>query len=173
MGKRSSFARREKDFYPTPKQAVLPLLPFLPPEASTPYCEPCAGAGDLIAHLPFVCVSAFDIEPKSPAVEKRDALTLTDDDVRGCDLIITNPPWSRELLHPMIERFSNLRPTWLLFDADWKHTKQAAELLKRCSDVVSIGRIKWIPGSKHTGKDNCCWYRFQKYQTETRFHGRQ
>ena len=29
MGKRSSFERREADFYPTPKAAVLPLIPYL------------------------------------------------------------------------------------------------------------------------------------------------
>jgi hypothetical protein len=29
MGKRSNFERRPADFYPTPKAAVLPLIPFL------------------------------------------------------------------------------------------------------------------------------------------------
>jgi hypothetical protein len=29
MGKRSNFERREADFYPTPRAAVLPLIPFL------------------------------------------------------------------------------------------------------------------------------------------------
>ena len=29
MGKRSTFERREADFYPTPQKAVLPLIPFL------------------------------------------------------------------------------------------------------------------------------------------------
>ena len=32
--------------------------------------------------------------------------------------------------------------------------------MKRCRKVVSVGRLKWIPGSKHTGKDNCAWYLF-------------
>ena len=31
------------------------------------------------------------------------------------DYIITNPPWDRKLLHPMIEYFTAFRPTWLLF----------------------------------------------------------
>ena len=26
--------------------------------------------------------------------------------------------------------------------------------------VVSVGRVKWIPGSKMTGKDNCAWHLF-------------
>jgi hypothetical protein len=29
MGKRSNFERREADFYPTPRAAVLPLIPYL------------------------------------------------------------------------------------------------------------------------------------------------
>ena len=29
MGKRSNFERREADFYPTPRAAVVPLIPFL------------------------------------------------------------------------------------------------------------------------------------------------
>ena len=28
MGKRSDFERRERDFYPTPEEAVLPLLSY-------------------------------------------------------------------------------------------------------------------------------------------------
>ena len=29
MGKRSNFERREADFYPTPRAAVVPLVPYL------------------------------------------------------------------------------------------------------------------------------------------------
>ena len=29
--------------------------------------------------------------------------------------------------------------------------------------IVSIGRVKWIPGTKSVGKDNCCWYLFDRY----------
>ncbi len=64
-------------------------------------------------------------------------------------------------------------PTWLLFDADWMHTKQSAPYMIYCKKVVSVGRVKWIEGSKSVGKDNCCWYLFdvgQEYPTE--FYGR-
>ena len=30
MGKRSDYERKERDFYPTPMEAFLPLLPHLP-----------------------------------------------------------------------------------------------------------------------------------------------
>jgi hypothetical protein len=29
-----------------------------------------------------------------------------------------------------------------------------------CTDIVTIGRVRWIEGSKHTGKDNFGWFRF-------------
>ena len=43
------------------------------------------------------------------------------------DMIITNPPWDTKILHPMIEHFRSQNTTWLLFDADWMHTKQSSE----------------------------------------------
>ena len=89
------------------------------------------------------------------------------------DMFITNPPWTRELLHPLIDHLSSILPTWLLFDADWIHTKQSSEFIKRCAKIVSIGRVKWIPDSKYSGLENCCWYLFQKEPVEaTIFIGR-
>ena len=61
----------------------------------------------------------------------------------------------------MIEHFMQIAPAiWSLHDADWSHTHQAAPFLDMCSDIVSVGRMRWIPGSPHTGKDNVSWYRF-------------
>ena len=76
------------------------------------------------------------------------------------DCFITNPPWSREILHPMIVHFARQHPTWLLFDADWMHTRQSAQYMPLLRKIVSVGRVKWIPDSPFTGKDNCCWYLF-------------
>lgn len=62
MGKRSSFERVERDFYPTPLEAVHPLLPHL--NESSRFIECCAGDGRLVRHLEAAghsCVSAFDI----------------------------------------------------------------------------------------------------------------
>ena len=82
-------------------------------------------------------------------------------------MFITNPPWDRkkqngEILHKIIDNRAGQKPTWLLFDSDWMHTKQATPYMKYCVKVVAIGRVKWFPDSKHTGKDNCCWYLFDK-----------
>jgi hypothetical protein len=86
---------------------------------------------------------------------------------------ITNPPWDRKILHPLIDNFLGICPTWLLFDADWMHTKQSATFMTYCKTVVSVGRVKWIEGSKSQGKDNCAWYLFDySSEEQTRFYGR-
>ena len=160
MGKRSSFERRPMDFYATPEAAVLPLLPWLP--ANTKFCEPCAGQGDLIRHLMkdgHSCVSAFDLSPDTP-YPQMNAIYLKKDDIDTANYIITNPPWSRDVLHPMIMAFKDIALTWLLFDADWMHTKQSKPYIQYCRMIISVGRVKWIADSKHTGKDNCAWYLF-------------
>jgi hypothetical protein len=161
MGKRSEFERRKNDLYETfDPRAVAALLPHLMPQ--TRFVEPCAGAGRLVEQLiaaGHICVGASDIEPLAEGIRKIDAMKIK---AEGIDAFITNPPWTRALLHPLIVHLSDQAPTWLLFDADWKHTKQAAPLLPRLRRVVSIGRLKWIEGSKMDGKDNCCWYLFTR-----------
>ena len=159
VGKRSEFKRIPRDFYPTPYSAVEPLIAHLP-EWYT-FMEPCAGDGRLIDHLESnggKCTHAYDIEPQDSRVIQYDALLLEQVET---PYIITNPPWNRKILHPMIERFSAMAPTWLLFDSDWMHTKQSVPYLTMLKKVVSIGRVKWIEGSSSVGKDNCCWYLFE------------
>ena len=171
MGKRSDFERKPRDFYPTPPEAVAPLLPHIPTGAT--YVEPCAGDGALMRALaPLRCVHARDIEPRGDSIYRYDAMNLQPWDI-SADYIITNPPWDRKILHPMIEHFSAMRPTWLLFDADWVHTKQSAPYLPWLRKIVSVGRVKWIPDSKMTGKDNCAWHLFdQRGQGDAIFVGR-
>ncbi len=38
-----------------------------------------------------------------------------------------------------------------------------SDFVRRCERIVSVGRVKWIAGSPHTGKDNCAWYLFNPY----------
>jgi len=175
MGKRSTFERRERDFYPTPYEAVEPLIPHLP--KGVVFDEPCAGDGVLIQHLESFdmnCAFASDVCPDQswdlPVIKTYDVFDRT---VCHGDYFITNPPWDRKILHPLICHLSMIAPTWLLFDADWMHTKQSADLIKRCVKIVSVGRVKWIADSKMTGKDNCCWYLFDaKHDGPTEFIGR-
>lgn len=178
MGKRSSFERIPRDFYPTPIQAVEPLIDHLP--MSFYYVEPCAGDGRLVDHLTTLteghaeCLYMSDIEPRDPRVAEGNALTIDFDDLIPVEYCITNPPWDRKFLHPFLDHWIGICPTWLLFDADWMHTKQAATYMSYCTRVVSVGRVKWIEDSPHTGKDNCCWYLFDadNEDTTTHFYGR-
>jgi len=159
MGKRSDFPRRKADDYATPLKGVTPVIPHLRAEGIVTFVEPCAGAGNLVAHLcrfGFLCAFARDLR------DGFDALTCDPNTFQGADAVVTNPPWTRAALHPMIERFSDILPTWLLFDADWAHTKQAAPYLDYCSHIVSVGRLKWIPDTKHQAKDSCAWHRFDR-----------
>lgn len=179
MGKRSDYVRKPRDYYPTPLAAVVPIIPHLP--SSFTFAEPCAGDGRLIKHIHALapgseCSFASDIEPREndEDIEEYDAFDITEAQLAHTDIIITNPPWERKILHPLIEQFSDLRPTWLLFDADWIHTIQSSSLVtSRLCKIVSIGRVKWIEDSAGSGKDNACWYLFDaKKAGPTEFHGR-
>ena len=167
MGKRSNYKRKERDYYPTPDSAMSVLLPHLPKRYT--FVEPCAGDGRMARYFEWrggECLAQYDIEPRGDGIEKLDALHITKEHVSGADFIITNPPWDRTkasgyLLHELIVRFSKIAPTWLLFDADWMHTKQSGLYMRDlCLKVVSVGRVKWIEDSNSTGKDNCAWYLF-------------
>ena len=157
MGKRSSFERRPGDFYPTPRSAVLPLIPHL--RGIRTFAEPCCGDGALVRHLEahgLRCVYTGDISTGQDALARSS--------YGDPDAIITNPPHKRPLLHPLIQHFQRIAPTWLLIDQDWSATKQAVPYLGACTDIIAIGRLVWIPGTKDSGKGNFAWYRFDARQ---------
>lgn len=172
MGKRSNFKRSPRDLYKTVEEkSIYPLLPFV--YHGDRFVEPCAGAGHMINHLVgagLKCSAAYDIKPLRSryTIKKCDVLTEKFRIPKGTDYLITNPPWARHLLHPMIEIFSDLLPTWLLFDSDWMHTGQAIPYLPRLRKVVSVGRLIWIPGTKMASKDNVSWYYFDKPRKNNR-----
>ena len=190
MGKRSDFTRLDKDFYRTiDPRAVEALLPFLNPE--TRFWEICAGQGDLLNELEkyshtctYACdnnLELFEANDMPSRIMFANAFSICydrSDLVDKYDCIISNPPWTRDILHQLIEYITDKskKPVWFLFDADWAHTKQSAMLIHRyCTDIVSIGRLKWIPNTTMSGKDNCCWYCFNANKTQgdpPLFHGR-
>ena len=156
MGKRSTFERRERDFYPTPAAAVPPLIPHLRAARVRTFAEPCCGDGSLVKHLTshrLRCVYQGDISTG------QDALVL--DSYSGADVGITNPPYGpRSLMHELIVHLQRIAPTWLLLELDWAATRQAEPFLPSCSDIVVVGRLRLIEGTKHAGKENFGWFRF-------------
>lgn len=165
MGKRSNFKRIEKDAYQTiDPRAVIPLFPILERDNVKSFDEPCAGEGWLIYWLTMedlYCASQSDINIGYDALKRTN--------FQG-DAIITNPPWSRSVLHSMIDHFRKYKPTYLLFDSAWAYTKQAKKYLPYCSDIIAVGRLKWIPDTTMSGKDDCSWYKFIDKETDTQFH---
>lgn len=193
--------RKRNFFYPTiDPRAIPPLLRHLP--AGTVFAEPCAGAGDLIHLLEaagLVCDWGLELEPQGSCLANRwpvgvgNALTLGAADLGAASVFISNLPWERGWLHPLIWHLSALLPLWSLHDASWAFTKQAAEFGPVCSDVVAVGRLKWFdrrgrllrdPGESDAAyaarnakkrdydpPDDCAWYRFDaRSRTPTRFH---
>ncbi len=182
MGKRSEFERNPRDFYETPYAAAVPVIEHLDPLGK--YAEVCAGNFLLCYHLIYnglEVAHASDIKPTDPRVTKIDALKLTAKMLQGCTHIITNPPWEKrpdkgEIFNHIMRHLLSIfaGEIWVLLDADYLHTVQANEFKKYCVKVVSVGRVKWIPGSKNTGKDNCAWYCFKRgHQGGTKFVWRQ
>jgi hypothetical protein len=142
------------------KRAVTPLLPHL--SGVRTFAEPCSGDGSLAAHLEDAglrCGAFGDLNDAN----RLDARTWDRDDFDGIDAVITNPPWEARTMMGIMEHQSTFRPSWFLIYSDWLFTHQSSGLMKdRCTDIVPVGRVKWIEGSKSVGFDNCCWVRMWK-----------
>jgi hypothetical protein len=187
MAKRTSgkFPRRLNDAYDTPTdpgsgEPILKLLPHLAP--GTRFIEPCVGAGALAMELErheHHCVAAFDVKPrmkpryaadgpnvvplpvfKADAARFRLAAARRRGRVIDANCWISNPPWTRALLHPIILNLYFQLPFWALIDADWMHIEEAGPYVPLVRKVVSVGRVRWIPGTEHKGNDNAVWVLF-------------
>ena len=172
MSKRRDFPRRERDFYPTPEEAVLPLVPHLDVKR---FIEPCAGDGALIEALEkhgFICSYACDIEPQRPWIVRRVLYTLA----KCRDVIITNTMWPRRGGSPALDmalHLSACAPSWLLYPADMMHNRYFDQIGKRCVKIVSVGRVSWM-GNGVKGFENCAWYLFDiDHEGQTAFHWRE
>ncbi|EFO31534.1 conserved hypothetical protein [Roseibium sp. TrichSKD4] len=182
MGKYSDFKRIPKDLYMTRDPlAAARLIPFLKAEGIMSFVEPCYGWGHLVGPLTAAgleCRGRYDIELRGRAVkdhlapaafgtlQRRDGWQLSFFDLHNADAIITNPPWTRAVLHRLIARWAFMVPTWLLFDAGWKHTRQARLLMPLCTDIMALPRLRWFPGTTSKAADDCCWYRFHAAEAE-------
>ena len=105
------------------------------------------------------CVYAGDIDTG------RDALKLTAADCDGAP-IITNTPYKKPLMHDLIVHFQEVAPfAWLLLELEWASRKLSRPFQRSCTDIVPIGQIKWIEGSKHASYEHYAWYRFEAGHT--------
>ena len=144
MSKFSSFERIDKEFYPTIDPKSIPPN-FLKHIKGKTYAEPCCGAGDLVNLIGdnAVCRWESDLNPSGCGVAW-DAMKLTKNELEKCDLIVTNPPYLKDVLLPLISHLSSLRPTWMLLPAGFAHTKYAKDYMLRCEYMVNIGRLYWF-----------------------------
>lgn len=161
MSKRDfgKFSRKERDFYPTPPEAVTPLLPYLRRDGIRTFAEPCVGNGmlrDTLVASGLLCMAEDDIRD----VNRTDARTWGPEDFNGADCVITNPPWEHFIMAGIMVHLSTLIPCWFLIYWDWLSNHRAAGIVGALmTDVVPIGRVKWVPNSVSVGFDNCCWVR--------------
>ena len=171
MSKRApGLPQRPRGFWQTPREAVAPLIPYLPPMAR--YGEPCAGDGKLISGLTDLwaggrCVWASDIQPEGPGIDQADALTLTAEDCEYVGLWITNPPWPMggkcgDPALSILLHLCAIAPTWALLPWDFAANGYFRRIATSCSDIVPIGRVSWM-GNGTPGKDNAAGYRFDAY----------
>ena len=161
MSKRSPrFERREGDAYFTPPAAVAPLIPHLRAARVRTFAEPCCGDGALVRVLES---AGLRCRYQGDIATGQDALGL--DSYGGADVGVTNPPYVRPLMHALIHHLAKIAPTWMLLELDWAATRQAEPFLPSCSDIVVVGRVRWIEGTKHAGMDNFGWFRFSAQHT--------
>ena len=189
MSKRAARPRLNKGKYATPLAALLPLLPHLT-QPNIKFIEPCAGDGRLAVWLEEAGhkhTLACDIAPGGmlaamalAAPKACDDLVIRTLDARKLEITdipsgtthaITNPPWplpggQGAPTIPIIERLLRLNlVVWCLLPADFMHNGYAAKLINMHGNkIVSIGRVKWFPGSEHDAMDNCCWFQFVPWQ---------
>ena len=175
MAKRKSTAPENdksanpKDFWATPEVAVLPLIQYLLP--GTSFIEPCAGDGalrDALVARGFPCARAIDIEPRGPGIDKCDALDV---DIVGATVVITNPPYSEDLVVPLINHWIRSGEpdeeieVWLLIPLDWIANLWFAPFAPHVRKIVPIGRVKWIADSPSSGYENYAWVWFERGET--------
>ena len=121
------------------RSAVPPLIPHL--RGVRTFAEPCCGDGELVRHLEALglrCVYAGDISTGQDALARSS--------YGDPDAIITNPPYTRTLMHRLIAHFQKIAPTWLLLDSTGRRPGRLHRSL--LLGHRAIGRLKWIEDSK-------------------------
>lgn len=135
------------------------------------------------------CMGATDVSPSKPeqgdwlCPEANNIQTDNFDDYGhnfrhtvehlGIRAVITNPPWLNDsksrfqllrflnyILHAKCSAIFLLNGNLVHNKGSWQNRTYGYSLMDRCQHVLPIGRLKWIEGSEHSGKEDCCWYFF-------------
>lgn len=168
MSKRTpGLPQRPRGFWPTPREAVVPLLPFLP--AGVEYGEPCAGDGQMIRNLTellpsSVCGWASDLEPQAEGIFKIDALDIKKSDMSQVEMFITNLPFPKtgqkgDPAISLILHLTTIRPLWTVLPFAFAANDYFRRVAPICAEILPIGRVSWL-GNGIPGKDDICWARF-------------
>ena len=142
MGKRSNF-EQERDFYPTPPEAVTPLLPHV--EYGGDVLEPCAGDGSrhALEMHGLSCIEAIDIEPTHGDRHASRCVGLGPDN--SSDFIITNPPGAESLARNDYSLRHIARRGSFRCQIGFIRGRQSRICLG--CEKLSWGRVKWIKDS--------------------------
>jgi len=180
MSKRTTLPRNPRDFYEThdPK-AVTPIAPLWHLNG-TRYIEPFCGSGELIANIgaqcDALCIYASDIQPLPKVKGVPNTLTFNKqkfDEVYWPDFcdnanithFISNPPWLNDKasdyqLLRIINKLAEVRPTWLLLNGNFAFNKRSSNAMAICTDIITVGRLKWIKGSQFSATEDSAWFLF-------------
>lgn len=157
----SSAKTNPSDFWPTPPSAVLPLVPHLTLDTlKNAFIEPCAGDGALVDALVaqgLECVLASDIAPRHTSIIQKDAAKMRL--VSAIYPIVTNPPWARPLLEPILANLVGKAPVWLLLPLDMAANLWTNPYMRHVNKIVPLGRVSWL-GNGKAGMENSMWARF-------------
>lgn len=168
MSKRTpGLPQRPRGFWPTPREAVVPLIPMLPRAAR--YGEPLAGNGALVGHLSELWPGGqpalvSDIHPEAPGIMAKDVMLITKATAPDVDMFISNPPWPKtgqngDPALGIILHLITIAPCWMLLPWDFAANIYFGKVARFCETIVPIGRVSWL-GNGRAGTDNVAWFYF-------------
>lgn len=172
MAKSSPFPNAPRDLYQTQACGVAPLIGQLTRHGHMRVVDPCAGAGNIAFYLAALraltphdveAVGQYDVRPLAPHIEQMDARHMSSSHVAGADAFVTNPPWSRRLLDPLMAHLYGLAPTWLLLPLDHAANAWFAPHMEHCLEVHPTPRLRWFEptvGHDDVYTRNTAWFLF-------------
>jgi hypothetical protein len=154
-----------QNYWPTPREAITPLGMSSQFQvdmftSANKFVEPCAGDGrlmDVLLAKGLKCQTAIDINPRRGDIDVGDARTLAG--LSAHVPVVTNPPWARKLLEPILTNLLGQSTLWLLLPLDYLSNQWTGFAVKHVNVIIPLGRVSWLDNGKG-GMDNSAWFRF-------------